>query len=324
LALNPGGFLLVKLDGQGGLIDGSNLHSSFHPGTAGGALYLTRVANNHTNVLDYLRWSGLAQGRSHGHFPDGSPHDDRDFATPTPGASNSLAVPLLPVVINEWLASNSLIPDPAGGPNSQEFDDWFELFNPNATGVNLADYFLSDSLTNLAKFRIPAGYAVPAHGYLLVWADSQPKQNNVTNAGLHVDFKLSAGGEAIALFAPDGTLVDAITFGPQVADVSEGRPSDGAAGPFVRFPHPSPGGANFTVTPPIAPALALLPLDPDSHPVLQWSIEPGRTYQLRSRDSLDAPWENLGAPVKANGATANLSDTRPWMTTRFYQVLVVE
>ena len=32
---------------------------------------------------------------------------------------------------------------------------------------------------------------------------------------------------AIALFAPDGTLIDGVTFGPQTTDVSQGRFPDG-------------------------------------------------------------------------------------------------
>ncbi|HAB15442.1 MAG TPA: hypothetical protein DCE44_03220, partial [Verrucomicrobiales bacterium] len=157
LTLGSGEFLVVKLDGTGAMAEANNLHSSFISGAAAGTIYLTRVADSHTNLVDFLRWNGLPSGRAYGHFPDGSPHDDQEFSLPTPGAPNSLAVPNLPIRINEWLASNSRLADPAGGANSREFDDWFELYNPNGVAVNLAGYFLSDSIANRTKFQIPGG-----------------------------------------------------------------------------------------------------------------------------------------------------------------------
>jgi hypothetical protein len=105
---------------------------------------------------------------------------------------------------------------------------------------------------------------IPAGGFLLVWADNEPAQNSATNADLHVNFRLGADGEQIGLFDPSGVLVDGLTFGPQVANVSMGRFPDGAEGAFPVFPVPTPRSPNFLRTanrPPVftpVPTLSVL------------------------------------------------------------------
>ena len=63
---------------------------------------------------------------------------------------------------------------------------------------------------------------------------------------LHTNFKLSTGGEFIALAAEDGvTIIDSITFGQQSADVSFGRIPDGSD-QWMFLDEPSPGAPNST------------------------------------------------------------------------------
>ncbi len=97
------------------------------------------------------------------------------------------------------------------------------------------------------KNVIPSGYSVPATGYLLVWADGKPGRNSSSHPDLHVNFKLNRGGEAIALFAPDGRLVDSVIFGPQTSDISEGRYPSGVL-IFIRSAR-HPGADNLFVPP---------------------------------------------------------------------------
>ena len=79
--------------------------------------------------------------------------------------------------INEWMAINpagSGILDPADG----DADDWFEIYNPTASAVALGGWFLSDDPADPQRFRIPEGFAVPAGGFLMVWADGEVVQND--------------------------------------------------------------------------------------------------------------------------------------------------
>jgi hypothetical protein len=88
---------------------------------------------------------------------------------------------------------------------------------------------------------VPDGTVIPAGGYLLVWADGEPEQN--VRAGSARKLFSCRGGESIGLFAPDGGLVDSVTFGLQVDDLSEGRYADG--GLEIHFlTAPTPGGPN--------------------------------------------------------------------------------
>lgn len=93
--------------------------------------------------------------------------------------------------------------------------------------MDLAGYYLTDVLTNKTKFLITTNMAhlIPPGGHLLVWADNEEGQNlvlGVPRPDLHVNFALSAGGEALGIYAADGTQIDALIFGAQVADVSQG------------------------------------------------------------------------------------------------------
>lgn len=129
------------------------------------------------------------------------------------------------IFINEYMADNAnafVDPDEPG-----EYPDWFELYNASTVPVDLAGMYLTDNPANTLKYLIPAGVTIPAGGHLLFIADEDGSQGP-----LHANFKLSAGGEFIGLFdtlANGNAAIDTITFGPQVANVSEGRFGDGMA-----------------------------------------------------------------------------------------------
>ena len=141
------------------------------------------------------------------------------------------------VFVNELLASNdATLADEAG-----EFDDWIEIYNGTDAPITLAGAFLTDDATEPTKFALP-DVTVAAGGFVIVWADDDTDQGP-----LHAPFKLSAGGEEVALFVGDGqgalALADLVAFGPQETDVSFGRATDGAAD-LVFFDAPTPGAPN--------------------------------------------------------------------------------
>ncbi|MFK7810095.1 MAG: lamin tail domain-containing protein [Saprospiraceae bacterium] len=139
------------------------------------------------------------------------------------------------VYINEFLASNSNV-------NVDEFgedDDWIELYNSSSSPVNIGGYFLTDDLINTTKWTIPAGTTIPGNGFLLFWCDNQDIQGPQ-----HTNFKLGSGGESVALVASDGTtVIDSYTYGPQTANISFGRSTDGGT-PWVFFGTPTPEASN--------------------------------------------------------------------------------
>ena len=278
-SLNPAEFKIVFADSQTGLTTGTEWHANFTllPGT--GSLALSRVFNGQPQVLDYVDYNNLRADRSYGSFPEDRLLIAQEFFYATPaGTNNAISAPLT-VFINEWMADNThTLPDPADA----HFEDWFEIFNPGAVDVDLGGYFLTDTLTNKFQYQIPNNghYKVPSHGFLLVWADNETGQNTTNRTDLHVNFKLDKAGEAIGLFAADGTTIDAITFGAQISDVSQGRYPDGSSGIYF-MTVPTPYTNNFIPNTP--PTLAPIPTrsSPSARPYLSRPVPPIRTSLRR-------------------------------------------
>jgi hypothetical protein len=157
--------------------------------------------------------------------------------------------------INEFLASNA-----TASPEIHDFagySDFIELYNAGSNAIDLAGYHLSDSAEQPFKWQFPAGAVIPAGGHFLVWADGfdgQPGQiyNRpywnywaYTTLYYHATFKLSADTEAVALFTPSGSRIDAVSYGPQSVDISQGRYPDGASA-WGFFGEPTAGASNRT------------------------------------------------------------------------------
>jgi len=221
--VGPQQFKVVFVDGQTNLSTAAEPHANFTLTAKAGSIVLTRVTNGSQQVLDYLDYTNLYANHSYGSFPDGQPFDRQMFYYQTPGTSNNGTSPPLSVTINEWMASNTnTIVDPLTG----KYDDWFELYNSSPLDADLSGYYLTDDLSDWAKFEIPDGYIVPANGYLLVWAD---KKSVTDSTDLHAGFKLSKSGGSIGLFGQDGIAIDFINYGQQSANVSMGRYPDGSS-----------------------------------------------------------------------------------------------
>lgn len=142
------------------------------------------------------------------------------------------------IFINEILASNSTgITDEAG-----QHEDWVELYNAGTSPVDVGGMHLTDDLGQPTKWKIPttnpAKTTIQPGGFLLFWCDGEPAQSI-----LHTNFKLSASGEDIGLFGANGNQIDAISFGPQTANISYGRSTDGG-GNFQFFTTPTPLATN--------------------------------------------------------------------------------
>lgn len=165
---------------------------------------------------------------------------DRTQSYPRAGAytikTPSLSSPS--IIINEFMADNGSIADSAG-----EFDDWVELFNPTDSSITLTNKYLTDKNGYFTKWKFTEPNLVLNPGtYAVVWCDEDSGQQ-----GIHANFKLSAGGEFLALTDSDGvTLLDSITFGAQQKNVSFGRFPNGAD--TWGFMSPSPWLANNPIT----------------------------------------------------------------------------
>jgi len=120
--------------------------------------------------------------------------------------------------------------------------DFIELRNTRTEPVDVSGWFLSDSATDLRKYRIPDGTVIAAGGYLLL-----------TEAGqFGAAFTLADAGGTIYLSAPDpadstrvGGSRDVEPYGAAERGVSFGWYQKGSGGrDFTAMVAPTPGAAN--------------------------------------------------------------------------------
>ncbi len=96
------------------------------------------------------------------------------------------------VVVNEVAPSQ-----PAGADG-----DWIELRNTTNGALDVGGWYVSDSASNLTKYRIAPGTVIPANGYLVL---SQAAHfGNLADPGTNVAFSLADGGSAVFLTGGDG------------------------------------------------------------------------------------------------------------------------
>lgn len=146
-------------------------------------------------------------------------------------------------IISEFMAATST----TLADEDREYPDWIEIHNPDATPVNLAGWYLTDSATNRTKWQFPAVTIAPG-GYLVVFASNKNRRDPARQ--LHTNFALAAEGEYLGLIRPDGATVAfeyAPVFPPQNNSASYGV-IPGAEGAWIRsyFSTPTPGAANAT------------------------------------------------------------------------------
>jgi hypothetical protein len=165
------------------------------------------------------------------------------LATPTIGAANIAARTgdSAGLSINEWFASGDLL----------VADDFVELYNPDALPVALGGLYLTDNYGSLPlKHQIAPLSFVAGRGAFAFIADGDAELGPN-----HLNFRLEAQHETLALLDNEGATLDRVNYQPQTTDVSQGRLPDGDV-PFVSFTLPSPGLVNSEST--NARALSLL------------------------------------------------------------------
>jgi len=192
-----------------------------------------------TYAIDVVKAEGLALDRDAGLLYVVSDDQELLYVFQVPP---EMLEPYEPgLFVNEFVASNGT----GYQDNNGDFDDWIEIYNSSDTAVDIGGMYVSDDLGDRTMWQIPTtepdSTTIQPGEFLILSADKEPEQGV-----LHVNIKLSGGGEDIALFAGDdhqNVILDGLSFGAQTTDVSYGRETDGGA-TWVEFVQPTPGASN--------------------------------------------------------------------------------
>ena len=194
-------------------------------------------------------FNGLEDDKSFGRSVDGA-GEWQVMAAKTPGAPNDGSTPVAgSLVINEFMASNDSWNVP--GDNGDQ-PDWIEIYNTGETAIDMGGWYATDAMDDAAKYQLPTDNpgltTVPAHGFLVLICDG-------VGEGLHANFKLSSGGEDIAISSDGVSITDGYSFCDTGCDLqnpgtdnSTGRDGDGNA-TWIVFQmgsdrQPTPGESN--------------------------------------------------------------------------------
>lgn len=223
------GYLVIYADAD---LPVSSTNTGFGLKANGGEIYLFNKVPATSEIIDRIAYGIQVPDLAVGRVPAGG--TNLVLTLPTPGATNVAAVlgNVTLLRVNEWMA------DPSSG------DDWFELYNGDTRPVALGGLRLTDTFGAPNSYRIPdlSFIGVGSNAFVRFEADNP----DVPAGPEHVNFKLGKEGDSIFLLAANnGTQIDAVSFGAQVTDVSQGRLPDGGT-TIVAFPTtPTPKDPNY-------------------------------------------------------------------------------
>jgi len=224
--IEPGGFLILWADDS---TEQGPLHLDFRLREKGEQVAIFAADGSVLDAVDFPN--------QYDHYSYSRLEDDLWMSIPpTPGERNTVKV-IENLFINEYMSDNeNVVADEYG-----EYDDWIEVYNDNPYPVDLGGLYLSDSMQQPDKFRIPSNQpgltVIPAGGYLVIWTDSDPDQGT-----LHANFKLSKEGEDLLLSGYDFRhRIDGLSYDKQYSNFATGRLND--TGPWCDLP-PTPGARN--------------------------------------------------------------------------------
>ncbi|HWR22161.1 MAG TPA: lamin tail domain-containing protein [Feifaniaceae bacterium] len=232
------GVLLIYCSGRDGLIDGV-LNAPFSlRAYAESVVFSDRKGG----IIDSFAYTEQQADISMARVPDGT-GEFQPMAQPTPGYPNTedgfaafnstSALPTGALLLSEVMGNNA-----GSYTENNATPDWIELYNSSSEPVNLSGYALSDNPNNPALWRFPDVTIAPNSYYVVLATGNDVKDTQKKT--LETNFSLSAAGDVVLLYSPEGELLDKLQLGKTGADVSLGRSN----GKLLYYASPTPGAAN--------------------------------------------------------------------------------
>ena len=98
--------------------------------------------------------------------------------------------------------------------NSQDSEDWIELYNGKNSTLDLTDWVVKDD-DNSHEFRFPTGTTLESNEYAILVRDSSLFNTIYTHSVRilgQLDYGLSGGGDQVRVFDAFGTLIDSVQY----------------------------------------------------------------------------------------------------------------
>lgn len=147
-----------------------------------------------------------------------------------PTASQLIINEIMPSNVDQWISP------------AYNFDGWVELYNPTDQPAELASTWLSDDKSNLKLWQTPDNMGVvPAHGYRLVWFDSNALYSK------NAPFKLDVDGGTLYISDSNGNLITSQDYPAGLERVSYARTTDGGD-TWALTSDPTPAKSNASST----------------------------------------------------------------------------
>jgi len=203
------------------------------------------LSNTAGKILDSFAYTSQDTDHAMARTPDGT-GEFAPTAQPTPGYPNTQegvaqfaltsTMGKSGLILSEVMSANySYFKDKTG-----EYPDWVEVTNVSGETIDLSGYALSNNPKNPGKWRFAEGTSLAPNEQIVVLATGntgEPAQKKNPEA----NFRISADGEVVLLYAPDGTLLDKLSLAQSRADVSYGRANSGE---LLYYDEPTPGSPN--------------------------------------------------------------------------------
>ena len=140
--------------------------------------------------------------------------------------SDNQSISKFPVQIQEYMASNTLYPNPNG-----ICTDWVELYNSSDSDISIGGFKLTDE-SRKSRYTVPAGTVIPAHGCYVIYCMRSGGRE-------YADFGISrTGGEELLLLNRKNVLIDSVQTISLPENTSAERDETGV---FRIATQPSPG-----------------------------------------------------------------------------------
>lgn len=213
VTIPAGGYITVfaaKYEGSDEL-----LCTGFGLSKSGETIYLT---DKYYNVLHQLTIPELVSDISYARLSDGT---FGYCSTPTPGAENgadifvsagdasaSSAAPADALTISEVMPNNDSTLQSTEG----NYYPWAELHNTSSAPVLLSDFYLSDSVAEPTRWRLPA-VTIDAGEYAIVYFSGEDSSDM---GEMHASFKLGSRDSALLLADGTGQVLSMVNWNTEI------------------------------------------------------------------------------------------------------------